>query len=201
MKRKLVIVIAAIVLANHIAYAEDLHNIANPNFDAHVKAHGLTITPRDPQVVADEKKLLVKAAEAIAAYAQKHGIDQAADEMGKSKDGAFGEYCLGGQIRLNIFQFLSEDTILLKGHNLFLGMVGLEVSLEQFADLSGWKFLKDEREAAFSEQGKGWVTKQIFVDDFWPGDGKPHVADCYNLLLDTASRTSVSACHPVAVVE
>src|SRR4030042_1772506 len=86
--------------------AEDEYVINNPNYDAYIKVHPLETKPRDPAVIAAEKKLIVEAAQAVVDYTKANGVEQAATEITKGVTGAFGQYCqIGPQFRIGIYQF------------------------------------------------------------------------------------------------
>src|SRR4030042_4135732 len=138
------------------SWTEDEYVVTNPNYDAYITAHPLETKPRDAKVVEAEKQLMIEAAQAVAGYAKANGVDQAAAEVSKGVTGAFAQYNIGPQFKIMIFQFTGKgpngeagEFITLKGHNLFLPLIGVIAPVDTFADLSGWKFLLEDRKAAF----------------------------------------------------
>ena len=109
MKHFIICLIILLAALGGVAAAQEF-NIRNPYLDEYVKSHALTVKPRDAQTVAAEEQLCVEAAQAIIAYVKEHGVDEAAAEITKGKDGAFANYHqIGPQFRYQIFQFLEKN--------------------------------------------------------------------------------------------
>ena len=183
--------------------AEEAYVVNNPNYEAYIKAYPLETKPRDAKVVEAEKQLCVEAAQAVVDYAKAHGVEQAAAEVTKGVNGAFAKYNIGPQFRVMIFQFTgvgpkgeAGDFVIVKGHNLFLPLVGVTIPVEAFADVSGWKFLIDDRKAAFSPQGKGWVNNQFWPDEFWAGNKIVRYL-AYAQAIDRAQGLMVRTCTAI----
>lgn len=192
-----------------LAIAEDEYRVRNPYLDNYLESHSLTVKPRDPQILAAEKHQCVEAAQAIAAYAKEHGVGQAANEITKAADGVFAQYHKRGpQFRMMIFQYFDEepagdegDFLILQGHSVYKNLVGMKFLLHDFADLSGWKYMLEDRKAGASPQGKGWVAGLIWIDEFWPGNGNMQLADCYDQRitdLDEEGEFNATVCTATA---
>jgi hypothetical protein len=160
-----------------LVWAAEEDVINNPNYAVYLKAHPLETKPRDPKVVETETQLIREAAQAMAEYAKTNGAEQAAAEVTKGANGAFAKYCVGPQVRLMIFQFTDKgpkgeagDFFILKGHNLWLALVGGISPIDALADLSGWTYLADVRKVALSPQGRGWVKNNFWLDELWAGN-------------------------------
>ena len=169
------------------AFAADEFVITNPNYDAYIQAHSMETKPRDPAVIEAEKKLLVEAAQTIAEYAKANGAEQAGAEITKGKDGAFAQYHnIGGQFRMMIMAYFPSDSsiqFMFQGHNLFTSMVGMKMNLNDFADLSGWKFGMEYYNVTFSPEGRGWVDNIFWTDELW-ANNKVVRYIAYNQVLD-----------------
>ena len=191
--------VCLLFFAGATAFAADEVVIMNPNYDAYIQAHSMETKPRDPAVVEAEKTLLVEGAQAVVDYAKANSVEQAAAEVTKGKDGVFAKYCSGNQFRILLWQYADEQgnvgleaaTTTLRGHNLFLNMIGMALKLDAFADLTGYKFLNAYREAAFSSQGQGWVTNLIWSDEFW-ANNNPVRYDVFCRVIDHETGVMVA---------
>ena len=175
------------------AFAEELV-ISNPYIDEYVKTFPMQTKPRDSATIQAERQLMIDGAEAVAAYAKAHGVEQAAVEINKGKDGAFAQYLPGSQTRMSLFQTIERrpegDQIVLKAHSLFANLIGQTLITNEFADVSGWKFLVEYCRIAFSQVGRGWVDQTLWVDEFWGGN-KPTRFNAYAQMIDKTAGVFV----------
>jgi hypothetical protein len=186
-----------------LVWAEEEYAINNPNYDTYLKAHPLETKPRDPKVVEAETQLLREATQAVVEYAKANDPDQAAVEVTKGVNGAFAKYCIGPQVRIMIFQFTDKgpkgetgEFFTLKGHNLFLALVGGTSPLGALADLSGWTYLADVRKVALSSQGNGWVQNNFWLDELWAGNKSVRYLN-YVQVLDREKGLVAMACTAI----
>lgn len=136
----------------------------NPNSE---ETEGST---READVLAAEKKMILDAAEAVITFMQENGEAKTLTEINKSREGAFKELLPESHHYFG-FQKKVDGVWKIVAHGTNTDFVGIDVVIDSWADITGWKYHVELFELA-AKANHGWVDNLVWQDPEWADNKK-----------------------------
>lgn len=141
---------------------KNLMILNNPN------SMDLETIPRDTATIAAEEKVIEQLAEKFLKYVAENGLDAALEEVNKAKNGVFKDDLVGPYFYLPILKKTSDRIYTIIAHATSRDFIGVELHLDKWSDLTGWKYINDAVQKVESGVTNAvWMNYIYWKDPNW----------------------------------